>query len=156
MIDAANKTLGLRLTSEDDYFAHIDETSRRLVNDRLNGDPELLWLASAMAACLKDGGYTVADTTPWAISRRGQDVFVELEDRLGREQRPDVPGAPLSADKREVMVYRPTLTPEEARPYLNKEIKAALDDLECGKAFYAVYAPRESALDQQLADQLGW
>ena len=66
---------------------------------------------------------------------------------------PDV--APPVKEGELKMTYSPTLTPEEARPYLNKEIKAALDDLECGKDFYPAYLPKEKAVDQQIYEEFG-
>jgi hypothetical protein len=47
------------------------------------------------------------------------------------------------------------ITPEEARPYLNKEIKAALDDLECGKDFYPAFMPKDEAVGQQINEESG-
>ncbi|MEU1728538.1 hypothetical protein [Nonomuraea sp. NPDC005692] len=47
------------------------------------------------------------------------------------------------------------LTPAQAQPYLAKEIKAALDDLECGKDFYRAYTPKVEAITQRIAEEFG-
>ncbi|MEV0379293.1 hypothetical protein [Nonomuraea sp. NPDC050643] len=156
MIAAAKQVLGLELKSYDDYYEQMNAAVQRAVNEQLDSDPKLVELAGAMATCLKGKGHTVGDTTPSAMSGRGQKAFLAQEDKLGRAQDPDVPDvAPSVKDGKIAMFYPPTLTPEEARPYLDKEIKAALDDLECGKDFYPAYEPRSFAIDRQVFDRFG-
>jgi len=74
--------------------------------------------------------------------------------RIGRGQR----NAPSDDDKRfegvEILVV-PSMTADEARPYLAREIKEALDDLECGKDFYPVYAPRSRDIDHRVYAEFG-
>ncbi|MEV4802564.1 hypothetical protein AB0K18_21325 [Nonomuraea sp. NPDC049421] len=156
MVTAANQVLGLKLKSGTDYYAEQNKVRERALKSDLNSDPELVELAAAMATCLKGKGNAISDTTPLAMARRGQEMFSAQEDRLGRAQRDDVPDVAPPAKEGELpMIYAPTLTPEEARPYLNREIKAALDDLECGRDFYPAYLPRQAAIDEQVNDRFG-
>ncbi|TMR98686.1 hypothetical protein [Nonomuraea basaltis] len=156
MAAGVKQVLGLEVKSDMDYYAERNKISNRMLRASLNSDPKLVELATAMATCLKGKGYAIGQTTPTAMSERGPEAFRTEEDKLGREQRDDVPDVapPLKEDELP-MYYAPTLTPEQARPYLTKEIKAALDDLECGKDFYPVYIPRDSAIQKQVDDQFG-
>ncbi|TDC98871.1 hypothetical protein E1292_33780 [Nonomuraea deserti] len=156
MVTAASQVLGLELKSGVDYYAEQNKIRRRALKSVVNSDPELMELAGAMATCLKGKGHAISDTTPLAMAERGPRTFQAQEDKLGRAQRDDVPDVAPPAKKDEVpAIYAPTLTPEEARPYLNREIKAALDDLECGKDFYPAYLPREQVIDKQVNEQFG-
>ncbi|NUW43526.1 hypothetical protein [Nonomuraea rhodomycinica] len=49
----------------------------------------------------------------------------------------------------------PALPARLAKPYLRREIAAALDDLECGRRFFAVYRPRQEAVAERLAATWG-
>ncbi|MFD1544614.1 hypothetical protein [Nonomuraea guangzhouensis] len=156
MIEAAKKILGKTLKSMDDYFNQQNRASEQALARTVNSDPKLIELASAMAGCLKGKGYPIGKTTPMAMSQQGQEVFLTQEDKLGREQRDDVPDVAPPLKEGEVkMTYAPTLTPAEATPYLTKEIKAALDDLECGKAFYPAYLPKAAVAQQQVDEEFG-
>lgn len=155
-VEAAKKILGKTLKSMDDYFVQLNRASEQALARTVDSDPKLIELASAMAGCLKGKGYPIGKTTATAMSSQGRDVFSAQEDKLGRQQHDDVPDvAPPVKEGELKMTYSPTLTPEEARPYLNKEIKAALDDLECGKDFYPAYLPKEKAVDQQIYEEFG-
>ncbi|GAA3254268.1 hypothetical protein [Nonomuraea helvata] len=148
--------LGLDVKSEMDYLGQGKKARDRALKSGLNADPQLVELASAMATCLKGKGYTIGDTTPVALSDRGWREFFAQMDKLGRAQRDDVPDvAPPVKEGEIAMSYWPTLTPQQARPYLDKEIKAALDDIECGKDFYPAYKPKESAIQQKVNEQFG-
>ncbi|MEU7862187.1 hypothetical protein [Nonomuraea sp. NPDC049141] len=156
MIEAAKKVLGKTLKSMDDYFNQQNRASEQALARMVNSDPKLIELASAMAGCLKGKGYPIGKTTPMAMSRQGQETFLVQEDKLGRQQLDDVPDvAPPVKEGEMRMTYAPTLTPEEARPYLTKEIKAALDDLECGKDFYPAYLPKDAAVTRQVNEEFG-
>ncbi|MGP3933207.1 hypothetical protein [Nonomuraea sp. KM88] len=138
---AAKQALGLEIESNIDYFNQSGLTKKRLLARDLDGDPGLTELATSMATCLKSKGYTISDTKPTALDSRGKRTFQEQATALARKQKGDK-GSP-----------RPDLTPQQAKPYLTKEIKAALDDLECGKDFYPAYVPRQTTLKQQVDDQ---
>ncbi|MFI7703033.1 hypothetical protein [Nonomuraea sp. NPDC049480] len=153
---AADQVLGLKVKSEMDLYKAHGVAVNRAIKNAVNGDPQLMELAADMATCLKGKGYAVTDTAPDAMSDRGQTVFRDQEDKLGREQRDDVPDvAPPVKEGELPMYYAPTLTADQARPYLNKEIKAALDDVDCGKDFYPVFIPKQSAITQQISEQFG-
>ncbi|MEV1167223.1 hypothetical protein [Nonomuraea sp. NPDC049784] len=155
-ITTANQLFGLSLKQGTDYLSQAGEASNRAVRTTVNSDPELVELAAAMATCLKGKGHAIADTTPMAMERRGWKEFSAQEDKLGRAQMDDVPDvAPPRKEDEVPMIYAPTLTPEQARPYLAKEIKAALDDLDCGKDFYPAYLPKESAIRERVNEQYG-
>lgn len=153
---AVKQVLGLDLKPGMDYYNEHGLAVNRALKSTINSDPKLMELAGAMATCLKGKGYAVGDTAPVAMSERGQKAFLAQEDKLGREQRDDVPDvAPPVKEGELPMMYAPTLTPEQAKPYLNKEIKAALDDLDCGKDFYPAYLPKQSAVVRQVSEQFG-
>ncbi|MFF0306777.1 hypothetical protein ACFYSC_05075 [Streptosporangium sp. NPDC004379] len=127
---AIKKFTGKTVTSEQDYY---DQLNRRLeqADRETDGDPKLIELARKYGECLRGKGYKVASLRPTKVTEAGgAELRAELN-RLGREQAEDpVDGAE----------YQPKLTAAQARPYLDREIKAALDDLECGRDFYPAYA----------------
>ncbi|GAA4914852.1 hypothetical protein GCM10023334_015170 [Nonomuraea thailandensis] len=149
---AAQQVLGLTLTSNMDYYNEVTLAHKRVKTKELDGDARLVELAGTMATCLKGKGYPITDTRPTAVESRGKNQFLQQQDELGREQF-EPKSLPPGMTKETKTVVMPTLSPQEARTYLDKEIKAALDDLECGKDFYAAYVPRETALQQQVNDQ---
>ncbi|MGI5486681.1 hypothetical protein [Microtetraspora malaysiensis] len=154
MIVAAKRALGKDLKPGDDFYAQMNRASERAMA-AVDSDPELIELAATMAGCLKEKGYPVGKTTPTAMSNRGLFAFLDLSDKLGRKQR-DLPEvAPPVKDGQLKMTYQPDLSAAEAKPYLDREIKAALDDLECGKDFYAVISPKEEAVNRQIFDEFG-
>ncbi|MEV0620428.1 hypothetical protein AB0I81_44400 [Nonomuraea sp. NPDC050404] len=152
-ISAASKqVLGLTVKSNIDYFGQYTLSLRRLRGAELDGDAKLVELAGSMATCLKGKGHPVKDTKPSRMQRRGEDLFMDQQGAIGREQQGDLPKGPkMTKETRQFQM--PTLSPQQARPYLDKEIKAALDDLECGKDFYATYEPRDTAIKQRLNEQ---
>ncbi|MEZ7132851.1 hypothetical protein ACBR40_46585 [Nonomuraea sp. AD125B] len=152
---AGKQALGLTLKSSVDYYGQIAKAHKRAKAAELDGDQDLVSLAGSMATCLKGKGYTVSDTKPTAVARRGELTFLDQQSELGRKQQGDQPGPPkMTKDTKQIQM--PTLTPEEAKPYLAKEIKAALDDLECGKDFYAAYLPKETAVQRQVNEQFAF
>lgn len=128
---AAKQVLGRNLKSENDYFEQADRRSQQLMTGRLDSDPELVELASGMADCLKAKGYAVDRTTPSAMQHRGVLLFMKEKNRL-----------------------RPA-SPAKAKPHLAREIKAALDDLECGKTYYPAFNPKERAISAKVDEEFG-
>ncbi|MEV4186201.1 hypothetical protein AB0J28_32715 [Streptosporangium canum] len=51
--------------------------------------------------------------------------------------------------------FTPGLSPDEARPYLVGEVKAALDDLECGRDFHAAFKPRQQKIHDRVYRKFG-
>jgi hypothetical protein len=126
--------------------ARIDQLKTR----ELDGDPRLVKLAADMAACLKAKGYRIGSTTPSALGDRGAKTFRAEMSRIGREQRK----LPESVSGDSVIVV-PDMPADAARPYLTREIKDALDDLECGKDFYPVYTPKSREIDRRAYVEYG-
>ncbi|GAA3254271.1 hypothetical protein [Nonomuraea helvata] len=157
MVTAGKQVLGVTLKSNIDYYNQIALARKRATSSTLDTDAKLMELAATMATCLKGKGYTVGDTTPTAMAKRGENAFFEQLDKVGREQDDSVPNVPPPTKKGQSQpINMPRLTAEQARPYLAKEIKAALDDLECGKDFYPAYTPRKSAIDTQIRAQFAY
>ncbi|MFD1545011.1 hypothetical protein [Nonomuraea guangzhouensis] len=154
---AAEQVLGKKVSSDTDLFDQSADASDRAAEREIDGDAELVKLASSMATCLTGKGYKISGTTPSQLSSRGRDAFSDQEDEIGRKQREDVPDVPSPPKKGETKrTFGATLTPAQAKPYLAKEIKAALDDLECGKDFYRVYTPKVEAIAQKVAEEYAY
>ncbi|WP_327089410.1 hypothetical protein OIE66_01940 [Nonomuraea sp. NBC_01738] len=155
--EAVSKVQHRKVASEDDYYQQNNKLAIQRGQQVLDADPALIELAQTMAACLKGKGQAVPKVTPRKLNSNGSDRFMAQEDRLGRRQMDDVPDeAPEPKDEYTIpMIYAPQLTPTQARPYLNREIKAAMDDLECGREFYAAYLPKERAMVSAMADEIG-
>ncbi|GAA4929734.1 hypothetical protein HD597_004285 [Nonomuraea thailandensis] len=153
---AAKQVLGKDVKSDTDLFDQLAAASDRAVRREIDGDAELVELASSMATCLTGKGYEVSATMPSELSQRGRIAFLDQEDEIGRRQREDVADVPPPVKKGEVeRTFGATLTPAEARPHLAREIQAALDDLECGRDFYRVYTPKSEAIAQRIAAEYG-
>ncbi|MEV0231638.1 hypothetical protein [Nonomuraea sp. NPDC050786] len=131
---AARKVLGLNVRSGADLLSQFITARDEAVAAELDSDPKLVELATAMATCLKGKGYAVSDTKPTAVADRG---------------------APFAGEYAKFQRSGQPLTAQQARPYLNREIKAALDDLECGKDFYPEFEPRKLKIAQQVAQKFG-
>ncbi|MEV5497362.1 hypothetical protein AB0M50_18385 [Nonomuraea fuscirosea] len=123
----------------------IDQTLER----ELNGDPRLVELAATMGDCLKGRGYRVDSLKPVDLDRRGAAEFEAQKRAIALKD--DIP----EQDMPEGRYYEPRLPQATAKQYFTREIKAALDDLECGRDFYPVYLPRKRAISIQVGDQFG-
>lgn len=133
-VTALQQVNGLKVTSLADYQ---DQMSKEIENidKELDGDPKLLELAAPFVECLKSKGERVTSAKPLALSGRGMEVWGEQADRLGKAG---------------------TVTVEAARPYLVKEIRSALVDLECGKDFYAAFVPLQKRLTNEARVKYGF
>ncbi|MFC4011948.1 hypothetical protein ACFOY2_32275 [Nonomuraea purpurea] len=151
MSAAGKQVLGIEIKSVMDWYNQTFTASKQTIKSELDSDPKLIELGGAMATCLKSKGYTVTNAAPTALSVRGREEFMALEDKLGREQRGDVPDKPTGGGEKEYA--RADLTPAQAKPHLAKETKSAVDDLECGKDFYLAYLPRETAIRQRVHER---
>ncbi|GAA2370256.1 hypothetical protein [Nonomuraea africana] len=143
---AAKEVLNKDVTTMDNAVDQLNAASARLEAREIDGDPELVTLAAGFADCLTAKGYKVSSTKPEALAKRGPDAFWAESNTMGDKQFPK---------GKEGYHYVPMLTPAEARPYLEREVKAALEDLECGKEFYARYAPRKAAVEARVMDEYG-
>ncbi|WP_433520036.1 hypothetical protein ACQP2T_30195 [Nonomuraea sp. CA-143628] len=119
-LEMINKATGKKLKSTQEAAKAQSEMLEQIISREIDGDPKLVELTGAFADCLKSKGYRVTSRRPSQIVRSGEEPFLKELGEFGR-QNP---------------------TADQARPMLRREIKAALDDLECGKEFYAVYRPK--------------
>ncbi|MEV4188550.1 hypothetical protein AB0J28_44660 [Streptosporangium canum] len=120
-LEMINKATGKKHKSMQEAGKAQSEMMEQIISREIDGDPKLVELAGAFADCLKGNGYRVTAQRPSDIARSTENSFMTEFGKLAREQTP---------------------TADEARPLLQREIKAALDDLECGKDFYAAYRPK--------------
>ncbi|WP_433247646.1 hypothetical protein ACQPYK_47400 [Streptosporangium sp. CA-135522] len=121
------------------YFQQRQAKAKQLKERELDGDPRLVEPAASFGDCLKAKGYPVTSLKPTTLAERGWQAFWAEEKKFPRGK----DGNP------------PDLTPAQARPYLVREVKAALDDLECGKDFYAVYMPKKREIDLRVNREFG-
>ncbi|MEU7895703.1 hypothetical protein AB0B45_22965 [Nonomuraea sp. NPDC049152] len=142
---AAKEVLKKEVSSTDKAVDLLNAASARLEAEEIDGDPELVALASSLADCLTAKGQKVSSTKPTDLARRGSKAFWAESEKLGDEQYPNNKG----------LHYVPDLTAAQARPYLDREVKAALEDLECGKEFYTRYAPKQASIDARVMDEYG-
>ncbi|MFI6324096.1 hypothetical protein ACIBG8_41680 [Nonomuraea sp. NPDC050556] len=113
----------------------------------LDGDPELASLAATFGQCMKAKGYKVTQLNPTSVEGRGRTLFAS-----------QIPGVKeVENGGQSIMIggEAPELTPAQAQPYLDREIKDALDDLECGKDFYAKYLPKKEKIDDRVQKEIG-
>ncbi|WP_326825707.1 hypothetical protein [Streptosporangium sp. NBC_01756] len=140
-----NKFTGKKASSADDVHEQMDTLYLKTRERLLDGDPRLVELARDFGDCLKGKGYPVTSLRPTALEARGWDTF--------DKQRTAAMDKHRESGAEGIDALR--LPPNLARPYLAKEIKAALDDLECGKDFYAAFGPEDTKLLNEIWDQFG-
>jgi hypothetical protein len=143
---AFTKLTGKKVSSTDDVYKQADNLYTEAKDRRLDGDPRLVELAGDFGDCLKSKGYPVASLKPTAMAFNSGRIFQEQNnaDLVKR----------LKLDTAET-IEATRMTPDEARPYLAKEIKASLDDLECGRDFYAAFRPRDTKLFEGIWNEFG-
>ncbi|MFI6732497.1 hypothetical protein ACIBI9_06135 [Nonomuraea sp. NPDC050451] len=133
---AVKSVLGKTVTSQAGFLADVNSALAKGLRE-LDTDPKLAALGKEFGGCLK-----IAETRPTVLAARGRAKFAEEATEVARTQ--------SKGSLPEGSAALPGLTPEQARPYLAKEVKAALADLECGKAFYPGYAPRARAIEERV------
>ncbi|MEV2272988.1 hypothetical protein [Nonomuraea africana] len=141
-VGAVKSVLGKEVSSLEDYARQLSAAYDERAAKELDGSANLVKLGSAFATCLK-----VTAAKPTDLAERGVKAFVDERTEVARKQGMR---APVKAAR-----LIPSLTPDQARPYLKKEIKAALDDLACGKDFYAAYSPVAWKLQQKVYAEFG-
>ncbi|MFI6296126.1 hypothetical protein ACIBEJ_31340 [Nonomuraea sp. NPDC050790] len=141
---AAKEVLGKTISKRMDYYNQFMKAKKLMVAREVDGDQRIVALASAMADCLRGKGHKVTKTTPRDISRSTMDSIEAMATKIGAEQQ----GIKIEPGSKQIVM--PELTAGQAKPYLQKEIKAALDDLECGKDFYAAYNPMNEKINNTL------
>jgi hypothetical protein len=132
-LEMINKATGKKLKSIEEASKAQSELLKQIINREIDGDPKLVELAGTFADCLKGKGYRVGSQRPSDIASSTETPFMK-----------------------EFGTLAGNATADGARPLLQREIKAALEDLECGKEFYAAYRPKLNEVynnDQLLPDQ---
>ncbi|MFI6325384.1 hypothetical protein ACIBG8_48250 [Nonomuraea sp. NPDC050556] len=134
---------------ESDLWSQYWEMSKKALSRELDGDAELVDLAQKFGDCLKSKGYKVTSLRPTELNERGRNAIQEEMTELAQKQQ----GRKEKMDPGTFMM--PELSQQDARPYLQREIKAALDDLECGKDFYAAFMPRRTTVSKRVSVEFG-
>ncbi|GAA4521278.1 hypothetical protein GCM10023096_45510 [Nonomuraea ferruginea] len=146
---AVKKVTGRVVRSAEDLAEQRNQMIDQTLDRELNGDPELIELAAAMGDCLKGKGYRIDSVRPADIGRQVPNTFEEQLKRIALND--DIPEEGIGEGRYIV----PRLAPATARQWADKEIKAALDDVECGKDFYAAYEPRNREISDRVTRMFG-
>ncbi|WP_271215367.1 hypothetical protein [Streptosporangium carneum] len=146
---AYKQITGKVVKSMDDWSAQTNALIDQRTGRELDGDPKLVELASAMADCLTGKGYRLTSTKPTAMNVWGWRLFTAERDEIASKD--DTPETDLPKGH----YYLPRLTPARARPLLDREIKVALEDLECGREFYPAFRPRNAEIVRQVEAEYG-
>ncbi|MEU4224739.1 hypothetical protein AB0F17_10610 [Nonomuraea sp. NPDC026600] len=149
---AIKQITGKSVKSQQDWFEQADKLLAQRRTRELDGDAHLVELASAMADCMTGKGYQPAAKNPTSMESWGQLTFMrEMHELARKEGGRDIPPYTSAGP-----FYQPThLADADARRYLAKEVKMALDDLECGKDFYAAYLPKSGEVAQAAQAEFG-
>ncbi|MEV0200075.1 hypothetical protein [Nonomuraea sp. NPDC050691] len=143
---AVKEVLGKTVTSQEDYHDQLEAAVRKALSV-LDQDKRLVQLGKQFAACLG-----VGRTEPTALDGLSHTKIArQASDVAKKAWKGELPKAP----KGKTIIFRPNLKPAQARPYLNKEIKAALKDLECGKDFYPAYSPKAMEITSRIYQEFG-
>ncbi|MEU6999573.1 hypothetical protein [Nonomuraea sp. NPDC046570] len=146
---AARKVLGKDVKDWRDQANQAAELVDKLTARELDGDAKVIALAQTMAGCLNAKGYRIPAARPSAVAGAMAATFTAEREALLAKQY----GAETASSKGVTLV--PDLPAEEAQVVLRREIKAALDDLECGKEFYPVFAPRKQDIERRVSEEFG-
>ncbi|MBB5080824.1 hypothetical protein [Nonomuraea endophytica] len=148
---AIKEVTGKVVKDDDDRYAQENATIDKVLDRELNGDPKLVELAAEMGACLKGKGHSVADTRPSTLHTWGWRMFEDKVKTLAKND--DKPEDEEMAKHGQYVM--PVISVADGKRYFGQEVKVALDDLECGKAFYAAYSPRNAEIQQRVAVEFG-
>ncbi|WP_433541427.1 hypothetical protein ACQP10_12980 [Streptosporangium sandarakinum] len=143
---AVKEVLGKSVTSQEDYYDRLEAAVRKSLSV-LDQDKDLVRLGERFATCLG-----VGETRPTALDGLSHTKILRQASDVARKTwKGELPEAP----KGRTVVFRPNLKPAQARPYLDKEIKTALKDLECGKDFYPAYSPKAMEITSRVYQEFG-
>ncbi|MFE0152932.1 hypothetical protein ACFWY5_37730 [Nonomuraea sp. NPDC059007] len=148
---AIKEVTGKVVKDENDLYAQEDATVEKVLDRELNGDPKLVELAAQMGACLKGKGYSVADTRPSTLHTWGWRMFEDKVKALAKND--DKPEDEEMAKHGQYTM--PVISVADGKRYFSQEVRVALDDLACGKDFYAAYSPRNAEIQQRVALEFG-
>ncbi|MEU4508340.1 hypothetical protein AB0G05_02485 [Nonomuraea wenchangensis] len=141
--EAVKEVLGKTVTSQEDYHDRLEAAVRRSLSV-LDQDKQLVRLGRQFAACLG-----VSRSEPTALDGLSHLKIVRQASDVAKKAWKGEP------PKGRTVIFRPDLKPDQARPYLEKEIDAALKDLRCGKDFYPVYAPKAMEITSKVYQEFG-
>lgn len=133
---------------EFDFTGQQVEAQQKVLQRELNGDDQLIALGQKFGDCLKSAGYRVPSLRPTDLATRGRFVLQDEMTALARQQG-------QKGDPPKGGYLEPQLTKAEATTHFRQEVKAALDDLECGRDFYAAYLPKNLAISERVSASLG-
>ncbi|GAA3670535.1 hypothetical protein GCM10022224_038440 [Nonomuraea antimicrobica] len=140
---AVKAVLGRTVTSQEDYGDQLAASVRKSLSV-LDQDERLARLGREFGKCLG-----VSEVKPTALDGLSHvKVVLEASDVAEQTSKSDAP-------KGRKVIHVPNLKPGEAKPYLDKEIKAALKDLECGKSFYPAYSPKAMEVTSRVYQEFG-
>ncbi|MFI6904054.1 hypothetical protein ACIBKY_22525 [Nonomuraea sp. NPDC050394] len=139
---AVRRLTGRLVTGRFDLDRKRDKALRRALARELDSYPPAQMSARRYAACLENHGYTVRSNLPSRISSQLPESFVAERTRLAAAEFPI---------KQEGVEYLPTLSPAQAGPYLDREIKAALTDLTCATRFFRKTHQKEAEIRERVA-----
>ncbi|MEV4888237.1 hypothetical protein AB0K48_02460 [Nonomuraea sp. NPDC055795] len=148
---AIKEVTGKVVKDENDLYAQENATIEKVLDRELNGDPKLVELAARMGACLKGKGYSVADTRPSTLHTWGWRMFEDKVKALAKND--DKPEDEEMAKHGQYVM--PVISVADGKRYFGQEVKVALDDLVCGKDFYAASSPRNAEIQQRVALEFG-
>ncbi|OUC97510.1 hypothetical protein [Streptosporangium minutum] len=161
---AVKEFTGKTVRSESDLYEQAEAARERVQARELDGDARLLDLAAEFGDCLRTKGVKVRSLKPTAVASANETALREEMYALGEKQRTDR-GVNLPERIRTLAEEQggtggtvrllPSLSPGEARPYLAREVKIALDDLECGRDFYAAFKPRQRQIYDRVNREFG-
>lgn len=134
---------------EADLWRQYWKIHQRALSRELDGDPELTALAGPFGDCLKAKGYKVTSLRPTALNERGRLAVQQEMTALAQKQ------SGKKEKLEEGAFLMPQLTPAEAREHFDREVKAALDDVDCGKDFYAAFLPKRVKISERVNDEFG-
>ncbi|MFF0771477.1 hypothetical protein ACFYUK_21510 [Nonomuraea wenchangensis] len=143
---AVKQVLGKAVTSQEDYHDRLEAAVRKSLSV-LDQDKRLVQLGKQFAACL---GVSRSEPTALDGLSHGK-IVLHASDVAKKAWKGELPEAP----KGKTVIFRPDLKPAQARPYLEKEIKTALKDLQSGKDFYPAYAPKAMEITSKVYQEFG-
>ncbi|MFE0152940.1 hypothetical protein ACFWY5_37770 [Nonomuraea sp. NPDC059007] len=139
---AVLRLTGRQVTGRFDLDRKRDAALRHALAREFDSHLPARMFARKYAACLEDYGYTVRSALPSRITSQVRESFVAERDRLADAEFPI---------RKEGVEYLPTLSPGQAAPYLDREVKAALEDLECATRFFRKTGPIQAEIQARVA-----
>jgi hypothetical protein len=142
-----------QLTATDQVFGKdSDARSEQLAKQieaatqrEILGDPGVIDRAQQYADCLTGKGYRLKSTKPLEIETQLQN---QVDEKYALAA-----GAGGAGELDPFVQVEQRLPQDQARGELDKEIKIALDDLECGKDYFSYVYPKHMAIEERFTDQ---